>query len=169
MYSENSKSFNITNGLKQHILVSLLIEHEELKKSNPQSQVIPPGENENQLKLLIALKKNRIHLNTSKFAPSYHFRDRSNRRFRCYLMQRSPADFLQQHQLHNQRSSYLYHHDQCSHHPNNAAIVEGNSSISILFGYLESLCVGDGHFVESFQSKYNVQMHTGDEFQDTAY
>jgi hypothetical protein len=40
VYSENSKSFNITNSLKQHILVSLIIEHDELKKSNPLSQVM---------------------------------------------------------------------------------------------------------------------------------
>ena len=43
MYSVNSKSFNITNGLKQHVLVSLNIDHDELIKSSPQSQVIPPG------------------------------------------------------------------------------------------------------------------------------
>ncbi len=43
MYSVNSKSFNITNNLKQHILVSLIIDHDELKKSSPTSQVIPPA------------------------------------------------------------------------------------------------------------------------------
>lgn len=39
VYSEHSKSFNITNSLKQSIIVALVIDHAELKKSNPLSQV----------------------------------------------------------------------------------------------------------------------------------
>ena len=39
VYSQNTKSFNVTNNLKQSLLVSLVVEHEELKKSSPQAQV----------------------------------------------------------------------------------------------------------------------------------
>ncbi|PRP78761.1 hypothetical protein PROFUN_00934 [Planoprotostelium fungivorum] len=43
VYSQNTKSFNITNNMKQSLLVALVVEHEELKKSSPSAQVIPPG------------------------------------------------------------------------------------------------------------------------------
>lgn len=42
VYSTEKRSFEITNSLNQHILVTLKIEDEELKQSSPLSQVVPP-------------------------------------------------------------------------------------------------------------------------------
>lgn len=42
VFSTEKRSFQITNNLQQFILVSLKCEHDELKESGPQSQVVPP-------------------------------------------------------------------------------------------------------------------------------
>lgn len=42
VFSVEKRSFQITNNLQQSILVSLKCDHEELKESGPQSQVVPP-------------------------------------------------------------------------------------------------------------------------------
>ena len=44
VYSTNTKSFFIFNGLKTHILVQIPFQREELALSSPQSQVVPPGQ-----------------------------------------------------------------------------------------------------------------------------
>jgi hypothetical protein len=42
--STSVKGFTITNDLRQHIYVKLVLEHDEFTKSTPISQVIPPGQ-----------------------------------------------------------------------------------------------------------------------------
>ena len=42
--SEETRYFSVTNDLKQHILVKLIIDHPELVKTNPISQIIPPSQ-----------------------------------------------------------------------------------------------------------------------------
>ncbi|OHT01690.1 hypothetical protein TRFO_31385 [Tritrichomonas foetus] len=42
VFSVEKRSFNITNNLQQFIFVSMKCNHEELKESGPQSQVVPP-------------------------------------------------------------------------------------------------------------------------------
>ncbi len=44
VYSQTTQSFIVTNDLRQHIYVKLVIEQDELKRSSPMSQVIPPGQ-----------------------------------------------------------------------------------------------------------------------------
>jgi hypothetical protein len=42
--STTTRSFVVTNDLRQHIHVRLVIEDKELSKTSPVSQVIPPGQ-----------------------------------------------------------------------------------------------------------------------------
>lgn len=44
VYSTNTKSFFVFNGLKTHIIVNIPFQRDELALSTPQTQVIPPGQ-----------------------------------------------------------------------------------------------------------------------------